>query len=142
MPSKSRKPPSPAITPRSPARRRVIVRDLYSTNGTFINGQQVTGEAPLKPGQSCASAPSRCVWNPASRGRQAKQAQALDQTRIIPPGRQAGRVAGPAPRRNFKPRASRRRATRGRRSSSSSPSSLGWVLIVALAIVLFGKGLL
>ena len=29
----------------------VIVRDLDSTNGTFINGQQVTGEAPLKPGQ-------------------------------------------------------------------------------------------
>ena len=29
----------------------ILVRDLNSTNGTFINGQQVTGEAPLKPGQ-------------------------------------------------------------------------------------------
>jgi pSer/pThr/pTyr-binding forkhead associated (FHA) protein len=29
----------------------VVVKDLNSTNGTFINGQQVTGEAPLKPGQ-------------------------------------------------------------------------------------------
>jgi pSer/pThr/pTyr-binding forkhead associated (FHA) protein len=29
----------------------IIVRDLNSTNGTFINGNQVTGEAPLKPGQ-------------------------------------------------------------------------------------------
>ena len=28
----------------------VIVRDLNSTNGTFINGERVT-EAPLKPGQ-------------------------------------------------------------------------------------------
>src|SRR5271157_4944893 len=29
----------------------IVVRDLNSTNGTFINGHQVTGEAPLKPGQ-------------------------------------------------------------------------------------------
>jgi pSer/pThr/pTyr-binding forkhead associated (FHA) protein len=29
----------------------VVVRDLNSTNGTFIMGHQVTGEAPLKPGQ-------------------------------------------------------------------------------------------
>jgi len=30
----------------------VVVRDLASTNGTFINGQQVTKEAVLKPGQT------------------------------------------------------------------------------------------
>jgi predicted component of type VI protein secretion system len=29
----------------------VVVRDLNSTNGTFINGNQVSGEAPLKSGQ-------------------------------------------------------------------------------------------
>ena len=29
----------------------IVVRDLNSTNGTFINGHQVAGEAPLKPGQ-------------------------------------------------------------------------------------------
>jgi pSer/pThr/pTyr-binding forkhead associated (FHA) protein len=29
----------------------IIVHDLNSTNGTFINGAQITGEAPLKPGQ-------------------------------------------------------------------------------------------
>jgi hypothetical protein len=29
----------------------VIVHDLNSTNGTFINGHQITGEAPLKGGQ-------------------------------------------------------------------------------------------
>jgi pSer/pThr/pTyr-binding forkhead associated (FHA) protein len=29
----------------------VIVRDLNSTNGTFIMGHQVSGEAPLKAGQ-------------------------------------------------------------------------------------------
>src|SRR5579872_6867982 len=29
----------------------VVVKDLNSTNGTFISGQQVTSEATLKPGQ-------------------------------------------------------------------------------------------
>jgi hypothetical protein len=29
----------------------IIVHDLNSTNGTFINGHQVAGEAPLKGGQ-------------------------------------------------------------------------------------------
>src|SRR6204780_1930459 len=29
----------------------IIVHDLNSTNGTFINGHQVSGEAPLKAGQ-------------------------------------------------------------------------------------------
>jgi predicted component of type VI protein secretion system len=29
----------------------VVIRDLNSTNGTFINDQQVTTEMPLKPGQ-------------------------------------------------------------------------------------------
>src|ERR1700754_4921574 len=30
----------------------VVVKDLNSTNGTFINNNQVTGEAVLKPGQT------------------------------------------------------------------------------------------
>lgn len=30
----------------------VVVKDLNSTNGTFVNGQQVTTEAVLKPGQT------------------------------------------------------------------------------------------
>jgi len=29
----------------------VVIHDLNSTNGTFVNGHQVTGEAVLKPGQ-------------------------------------------------------------------------------------------
>ena len=29
----------------------IVIKDLNSTNGTFINGQQITGEAVLKPGQ-------------------------------------------------------------------------------------------
>ncbi len=29
----------------------VVIRDSNSTNGTFINGNQITGEAGIKPGQ-------------------------------------------------------------------------------------------
>jgi predicted component of type VI protein secretion system len=29
----------------------IVIHDLNSTNGTFVNGHQVTGEAVLKPGQ-------------------------------------------------------------------------------------------
>jgi pSer/pThr/pTyr-binding forkhead associated (FHA) protein len=29
----------------------VVIKDLNSTNGTFISGQQITGEGVLKPGQ-------------------------------------------------------------------------------------------
>jgi pSer/pThr/pTyr-binding forkhead associated (FHA) protein len=29
----------------------VVVKDLNSTNGTFINGEKIAGEATLKPGQ-------------------------------------------------------------------------------------------
>ncbi|MEO6181991.1 MAG: FHA domain-containing protein [Verrucomicrobiota bacterium] len=29
----------------------IVVKDLNSTNGSFVNGQQFTGEAVLKPGQ-------------------------------------------------------------------------------------------
>jgi hypothetical protein len=34
-----------------PRGKEVLVKDLNSTNGTFINGERVTAEAPLKPGQ-------------------------------------------------------------------------------------------
>src|SRR5947208_8963996 len=30
----------------------VVIKDLNSTNGTFINGEKVSGEAVLKPGQT------------------------------------------------------------------------------------------
>jgi hypothetical protein len=30
----------------------IVVKDLGSTNGTFINGEKITGEGVLKPGQS------------------------------------------------------------------------------------------
>ena len=73
----------------------VVIRDLDSTNGTFINGEKIT-EAPLKPGQTLrfgtielrldtgagpvSSAPSAAFSTPR------KPKQTLDQTVIIPQG--------------------------------------------------------
>ena len=73
----------------------VVIRDLDSTNGTFINGEKIT-EAVLKPGQTLrfgtvelrldtgdAPLPSSKPANPPAAVR---SKQVLDQTRIIPQG--------------------------------------------------------
>src|SRR5438309_3119085 len=41
----------------------VVVRDLNSTNGTYINGEKVT-ESVIKPGQVLRLGQSRCAWKP------------------------------------------------------------------------------
>ena len=45
----------------------VVIRDLNSTNGTFINGEKVT-ESVLKPGQMLRLGRSRCGWRRAHAG--------------------------------------------------------------------------
>ncbi len=71
----------------------VVVRDLGSTNGTFINGEKIT-EAVLRPGQilrlgvvemrletgDASTAPAKPTTSTT------KSKQPLDQTRIIPQG--------------------------------------------------------
>src|SRR5882762_9670512 len=73
----------------------VLIRDLGSTNGTFINGEKIT-EAVLQPGQllrfgmvemrletgEASEAPSK----PPPPAPPPKAKQPLDQTRIIPQG--------------------------------------------------------
>ncbi|MDB6038467.1 MAG: domain containing protein [Verrucomicrobiales bacterium] len=72
----------------------VVIKDLNSTNGTFINGEKIT-ESTLKPGQilrlgnielrleadGAASAPA-----PGSPAAATAAKQKLDQTRVIPRG--------------------------------------------------------
>ncbi len=67
----------------------VVVRDLHSTNGTFVNGQQVTAEAPLKPGQILRLGQIELRLEDA----EAKPAAAKklpDQTMVIPQGVKLG----------------------------------------------------
>lgn len=91
----------------------LLVRDLNSTNGTFINGQQVTGEAVVKPGQTLrlgqielrfegesAAAPAVAETKPAPAAIAAAPAAApsskkhLDQAMITPQGVKLGQVQG------------------------------------------------
>ena len=80
----------------------IVIRDLGSTNGTFINGEKIT-EATLKPGQtlrfgtvdlrldtgdSPAPAPSSAPSAPK------KPKQTLDQTVIIPQGVKLDELGG------------------------------------------------
>ena len=67
----------------------VVVRDLNSTNGTFINGNQVSGEAPLKPGQilRLGTIELRLEDNSA---RATAPKKLPDQTMVIPQGVKVG----------------------------------------------------
>ncbi|MFN0066513.1 MAG: FHA domain-containing protein [Limisphaerales bacterium] len=58
----------------------VVIKDLNSTNGTFINGEKVT-EAVLKPGQTVRFGQIELRLEGAASGK--KQ---LDATRVIPAG--------------------------------------------------------
>ena len=74
----------------------VVIKDLNSTNGTFINGEKIS-EAPLKPGQLLrlgnvelrleldSAAPAGPGAAPATAAAPAGK-QKLDQTRVIPRG--------------------------------------------------------
>lgn len=67
----------------------VIVRDLNSTNGTFINGQQISGEAPLKPGQILRLGQVEMRLEDAS-AKPASPKKLPDQTMVIPQGVKLG----------------------------------------------------
>lgn len=67
----------------------VLVRDLGSTNGTFINGEQIN-EAVLKPGQilrlGTVEMRLETPESVAAASAPAKKAAPLDHTRVIPQG--------------------------------------------------------
>jgi predicted component of type VI protein secretion system len=122
----------------------VLVRDLNSTNGTFINGQQVTGEAPLKPGQtlrlgqielrlefgapSAAPAASRAPAAASAKAPAAPAKKMPDQTMIIPQGVKLGQDHGAPPALDPK-------AGFAKKSNVGTKVFIGVVILVGLAIV-------
>jgi pSer/pThr/pTyr-binding forkhead associated (FHA) protein len=67
----------------------VIINDLNSTNGTFINGRQITGEAPIKPGQILRLGQVEIRLEDASAAK-APPKKLPDQTMVIPQGVKLG----------------------------------------------------
>lgn len=71
----------------------VVVHDLGSTNGTFVNGEQVTKEAPVKPGQilRLGQVELRLETGAASAAASKKP---LDHTMVIPQGVKMNELEG------------------------------------------------
>jgi len=66
----------------------VVIKDLNSTNGTFVNGEKVS-EVVLKPGQILRLGMVEMrleTADPVSAAAATKKVQMLDQTRVIPQG--------------------------------------------------------
>jgi pSer/pThr/pTyr-binding forkhead associated (FHA) protein len=67
----------------------VVIHDLNSTNGTFVNGHQVTGEAVLKPGQILRLGQVEIRLEDGS-AQKAAAKKLPDQTMVIPQGVKLG----------------------------------------------------
>ena len=67
----------------------VVIHDLNSTNGTFVNGRQVTGEAVLKPGQILRLGQVEIRLEDAA-AQKAPAKKMPDQTMVIPQGVRLG----------------------------------------------------
>ena len=68
----------------------IVLRDLNSTNGTFINGQQLTGEAVLKPGQIIRLGQVEMRLESTEAKAAAASKKLPDQTMVIPQGVKLG----------------------------------------------------
>ena len=68
----------------------VVVHDLNSTNGTFVNGQQITGEVILKPGQIVRFGQVELRLEDAGAKPATATKKLPDQTMVIPQGVKLG----------------------------------------------------
>jgi len=127
----------------------VIIRDLDSTNGTFINGEKVT-EAVLKPGQilklgtvemrleSAAGGGGTAPNNSTSTSTKPKQT--LDHTRVIPQGVKLDELQGTGgPPQLGSTTGFEKKSNRGSKIFITVISILGLSLLGALVWVLFFK---
>jgi predicted component of type VI protein secretion system len=67
----------------------IVIHDLNSTNGTFVNGHQVSGEAVLKPGQILRLGQVEMRLEDGS-AQKAAAKKLPDQTMVIPQGVKLG----------------------------------------------------
>ena len=113
----------------------VIVRDLNSTNGTFINGERVTGEATLKPGQILRLGTIEMRLE-TGESAAAKPKQTFDKTRVIPQGVKAEELEGQGGAPEFKKTGFEPRRGSGAKAFVIAAIVIGVVLIAALVWVL------
>ncbi len=102
----------------------VLVRDLNSTNGTFINGERIT-EATLKSGQILRLGTIEMRLETAVAA-VTKAKQSLDQTRVIPQGIKADDLSNTGSTTEFKTTGFEPKSNRGAK----------WFAIIAGAVAL------
>jgi pSer/pThr/pTyr-binding forkhead associated (FHA) protein len=103
----------------------VVVHDLNSTNGTFVNGQQVTGEAVLKPGQIVRFGQVELRLEDPAAKPPSPTKKLPDQTMVIPQGVKLG--AGDTTVTTFSTE----------KAGFAKKSNTGTKIFIALAIVAF-----
>lgn len=118
----------------------VLIRDLGSTNGTFINGEKIT-EAVLKPGQTLrfgtvemrldtGDAPPPGA-KPMGQSTTTRPKQAFDQTRVIPQGVKLDELTGSG----GPPELS---STTGFEKKSNRGGKIFAILVIVIGIALLG----
>jgi hypothetical protein len=106
---------------------QVIVHDLNSTNGTFINGHQITGEAPIKGGQILRLGQVEMRLEDAS-AQKAPPKKLPDQTMVIPQGVKLGQE--PATKS-----VSFDKSAFAKKSNNGTKIFIGVVVVLAIGVV-------
>ena len=128
----------------------IVIRDLDSTNGTFINGEKIT-ESVLKPGQilrlgtvemrleTAEGAGGTAAGN--TSGTSSKPRQTLDHTRVIPQGVKLDELQGTGgPPHLGSTTGFEKKSNRGSKIFIAVMSVVLLVLLGALVWVLFFRG--
>jgi hypothetical protein len=108
----------------------VVVKDLNSTNGTFVNGQQITGEAPLKPGQILRL--GQIEMRLESGEAKAAPKKLPDQTMVIPQGVNMTEI-----QKGTKPVAFEKDSPFAKKTNRGTKLFVTMAIIIGLAIVAF-----
>jgi pSer/pThr/pTyr-binding forkhead associated (FHA) protein len=117
--------------------KEVVVRDLDSTNGTFIGGERVT-EAVLKPGQilRLGLIDMRLETGDVH---PLEQKRLLDQTRVIPKGVKLDELESMRAPLNLEEKGFEKKSNKATLWFIISAAAIGLVLLGALVWVLFYK---
>ena len=113
----------------------VVIRDLNSTNGTFINGQQIT-EATLKPSQILRLGQIEVRLESEQGSGNAQQKRTLDHTQVVPQGIKFEELGQSAKSSNpgFE-----KKSNKGTKIFIIVAVVLGVIIVGALMVVLFSK---